>query len=164
MLNKLTVFQKGLILIVASLLFQLALIGLFLRLQNNTAQHQALVTQSVRIAHQTEEVFRLVDAAQSGMRSFLITLDRSYIKAYEDAVKALPGQISILRRLVLEPEQLRHIARIADKSSTFLRFLAVYDDKLSTPGKRDWTETVRKGQALAEDLRAEIDSFIRGQE
>jgi signal transduction histidine kinase len=124
MLSRLTIFQKGLLLVSVPLLAQLVLLGVLGKLLYDTAwaEHWAMHTKAV-IA-QAESTFRRLLEAQSGVRGLVLTGDPAFARAYDEAVAQVPRDLDTLDGMVADSaEQRARVGELRGRAGRLLEWL-----------------------------------------
>jgi signal transduction histidine kinase len=121
-------------------------------------------------ARQSEEVLvvanrleRLIIDLETGQRGFLITGQASFLKPWQDAQLAFPGQARTLERLVAgNPEQQARARRIAQAGTDYIRDYSVplVDAARRDPDAVRTVAATDEGRRRVDAIRAEFDSFV----
>ena len=161
----LSMFKKGVVLIAIPLLLQWAFIGLFLHIREEGQEDHRWLSRTKEVVAEAGHIQRLLLEAHNDMRGFVITGDPAFARAYEEAVQVLPQKIAALQRRVHDPGQRLRITRIADDASTLLGYLAELNGfmRAGKPEQAVAAIKARTGQERMNDLRQEIDTFLRRQ-
>lgn len=137
MWTKLSIFQKGLVLIAVPLLFQLAFFALLSDMQRNNARAASWAIHSKEVLTQTQVVLRNLLEMGTGMRGFILAADADLGAAYDRAASQLPLDIAELKRRVGDnPQQAEQVQAIADTTKEFMAWHAE-TLRLSAEGKRE---------------------------
>ncbi|MGH8566885.1 MAG: sensor histidine kinase [Gammaproteobacteria bacterium] len=161
----LSLFKKGVVLLAIPLLLQWAFIGLFLHVREEGEEDHRELSRSKEVVAEVGRIHRLLLEAHNDMRGFVITGDPAFAQAYEEAVRFLPQEIAALQALVRDPGQRLRITRIADDAAALLGFLGELNGFMRS-GKPEQAIAAIKaltGQQRMNDLRQEIDTFLRRQ-
>jgi CHASE3 domain sensor protein len=102
--NKLTFFQKGLVLISVPLLLQLTFLGLLADMQQSHARAVSWSIHSKEVLRQTQVVLRNLLEMGTGLRGFILAADPDLGAAYERAAKQLPQDIRELQNRVSDDD------------------------------------------------------------
>jgi signal transduction histidine kinase/ActR/RegA family two-component response regulator len=134
---RLSIFQKGLVLIAVPLLFQLGFFALLADMQSNNAQAARWAIHSKEVLTQTQVVLRNLLEMGTGMRGFILAADPDLGAAYERAARQLPLDIAELKRRVSDnPEQAEQVQAIADTTEEFMAWHAE-TLRLSAAGQKE---------------------------
>jgi signal transduction histidine kinase/ActR/RegA family two-component response regulator len=134
---KLTILQKGLVLIAVPLVFQLAFFALLADMQRSNARAAIWAIHSKEVLAQTQVVLRNLLEMGTGMRGFILAADADLGAAYERAARQLPLDIAELKRRVSEsPERAEQVQAIADTTEEFMAWHAE-TVRLSAAGQRE---------------------------
>jgi signal transduction histidine kinase len=134
---KLSILQKGLVLIAAPLLFQLIFFALLADMQRGNAQAVAWSIHSKEVLRQTQVVLRNLLELGTGLRGFILAADGDLGAAYERAARQLPLDIAELRNRVRDnPEQTAQVDSIAEATREYMAWHAE-TVRLSAAGQRE---------------------------
>src|SRR5689334_20485616 len=118
---KLTIFQKGLVLIAMPLLFQLGFFALLSDMQRGNEEAANWAIHTKEVLTQTQVVLRNLLEMGTGVRGFILAADPDLGAAYERAARQLPLDIAELKRRVSDnPEQAEQVQAIADTTEKFM--------------------------------------------
>jgi signal transduction histidine kinase len=164
---RLTIFQKGLLLVAVPATIQLALIWLVYRTQEHqvVAQHWSAHTKEV--LGQAQRVLTLLVEEQTGVRGFLITNDPRFGEPFERASLELPAALEKLQSLVADnPPQLIKANQIAASAESLSRWYAAQaqetrDGEIEKAIARVNTSHANNQMA---DLRRDIAAFMQVEE
>ena len=137
MWNRLSVFRKGLVLIAAPLLLQLAFVALIADMERNTARAVGWSIHSKEVLRQTQVVLRNLLELGTGLRGFILSSDPDLRAAYERAARQLPRDVVELRdRVADSPGQAARVEAIA---ATIEEYMAWHAEtvRLSAAGERE---------------------------
>src|SRR5262245_38697415 len=117
-----TLLRKGLILVILPLVFQIAFLIILGGAQGNRAEAQTRTLQSREILTQAEIVLRSLLDAETSVRGFLLSRDRSFLASFELAQRETPTALERLCTLVKDnPPRLTEAREIQDKSTRLFR-------------------------------------------
>ena len=131
MLTHLSILKKGLLLVLAPLLFQLIFIGLANKSQRLQRDSDQRTNQAKEVLRQSEEVLNELLSMETGIRGFALTGNPVFADPFESAVRELPGNLQKLKALASDSPQL-HASIIFDRRS-FVQWLL--DPVLSIRGR-----------------------------
>jgi signal transduction histidine kinase len=166
MWDRLTILQKGLLLISAPVLFQLAFIAVLANLQRTNAQAVEWSMHSKDVLQQGQVVWRNLLEMGTGLRGFILSSDPELGAAYERAAKQLPLDIRGLEARVADnAEQVAQVQQIAE---TTRDFMAWHEEtiRLSAAGKRDDAVARAKSDThahLQEALKVAVLRFVESE-
>jgi PAS domain S-box-containing protein len=125
--------------------------------QREDARTSNLVTRTLQVRSQIEDVVTLHLEASSRLRGFLLTSSSLFLEPYQAAVDELPDAIDRLAGLISDnPEQ---VARVADLRPLTQEFMSTQDRVLSAydPGRPPSTteqEDILHGTAVLDEIKA----------
>ncbi|HEV3445035.1 MAG TPA: ATP-binding protein [Gemmataceae bacterium] len=134
---RLSIFQKGLILIAVPLLFQLAFFGLLADMQRSNARAVAWSMHSKEVLQQTQVVLRSLLELGTGLRGFILAADPDLGKAYERAAERLPQDVQALQTLVSDNEN--QTGRAREIATAIDEYMAWHAEtvRLSAAGRKE---------------------------
>jgi signal transduction histidine kinase len=163
----LTIYKKGLVLILIPLLSQAIFIGVLTLIRADEAQAQRDAFRSKQVVVEAERLYGALADAHSAVRGHLLTGDPAFTRPYRDARRQVPDRLGALEELVGDhPDQPGRVRAIAVRARRLLDWLGeLY--ALARAGRRD--EAVRRfragsGLGLIRDLRADLDAFLAEEE
>jgi signal transduction histidine kinase len=162
--DKFTMFQKGLVLISAPLLFQLAFFALLADMHRSNARAVNWSIHSKEVLRQTQVVLRNLLELGTGMRGFVLSADPDLAAAYERAAKQLPQDVRDLESSVSDnPEQ---AGQVRDIASAIEEYMAWHAEtvRLAGAGQRDQAIARARSQRnadLQEAIVRAMMAFIR---
>lgn len=164
---RLTIFNKGLILVAISLLWQLLFIFLVSQLLQGNAEVQGWVTHTKEVIAQAHVVQGSLARAEAYVRGLTVTSDPTFAEEYERAAKRIPKEFASLRELVADnSEQIARAASAAEKADRLMAWLAE-TKRLLSRGTLDRTAVrarSRDGETLMEDCLRAITAFLGEEE
>jgi signal transduction histidine kinase/ActR/RegA family two-component response regulator len=129
--------KKGLLLISAPLLFQLAFFALLADMHRSNAEAVRWSIHSKDVLRQTQVVLRNLLELGTGMRGYILSADPDLLAAYQRAAKQLPQDIAELERGVEDnPDQAEQVREIAAATEEFMAWHAE-TLRLAGEGKRE---------------------------
>jgi signal transduction histidine kinase len=170
--KNLTIFQKGLLLSAVPLLAQLLFLGVLGKLQSDATEAGQLAVHTKEVIAQAEGVYRHLLEAQIAVRGLVVTGQKSFADAYQEAKHNLTPELDQLEALVQgHPAQLAHVRDVRAHTGLLLDWLD-NEERLVLSGCRD--EAVARiqspsgqngnGQHLLPDVRDAVTSFLADQE
>ncbi len=137
MWDRLTIFQKGLVLIAVPLLFQLGFVALLADMQQSNTDAVEWSMHSKNVLQQSQAVLRSLLELGTGLRGFILSSDPDLGAAYEKAAEQLPNEIGKLKDSVTDrPVQVGQVERIADRVRAYMDWHAE-TMRLAAGGRRD---------------------------
>ncbi|MBX9582471.1 MAG: CHASE3 domain-containing protein [Gemmataceae bacterium] len=137
MWNRLSVFRKGLVLIAAPLVLQLAFVVLIADMERSNARAVGWSMHSKDVLRQTQVVLRNLLELGTGLRGFILSADPDLRAAYERAARQLPLDVDELERRVADnPDQSAEVGAIAASIAEFMTWHAE-TVRLSAAGDRE---------------------------
>src|SRR5262245_5295127 len=135
--NKLTFFQKGLVLISVPLLFQLAFFGLLADMHRSNARAVRWSIHSKEVLSQAQVVLRNLLELGTGLRGFILSSDSDLGAAYHRAAQQLPLDVRELKARVSDrPDQADQVQGIADTIDEYMGW-HTETVRLAGAGQRD---------------------------
>ncbi len=157
---KLSIFQKGLVLISAPLLFQLIYFALLADMQRGNAEAVKWSIHSKNVLAQTQVVLRNLVELGSGLRGFILASDAYLGDAYEKAAKQLPLDIAELRNRVQDrPEQAAQVDAIAYSTREYMAWHAE-TVRLSAAGNKEQAIKRAKSEDNAKLQKAIVEAMM----
>jgi PAS domain S-box-containing protein len=167
MWTRLTIFQKGLLLIAFPAMLQLGLIWSVYCTQQHQVEAQHWAAHTKEVLSQAQRVLTLLVEEQTGVRGFVITGDAQFAEPYDRAALELPTTLAKLQSLVADnPSQMAKAKQITEKAEGLSRWYA----DLAQERKNGEVETavarVKTGYANNQmgDLRQDLASFMQVEE
>src|ERR1051326_7264589 len=116
---RLTIFQKGLLLVAVPAIIQLGLIWLVYSTQQHQVEAQQWSAHTKEVLGQAQRILTLLVEEQTGVRGFLITNDASFVEPFNRAAHDLPAALEKLQSLVVDnPPQSARARQIAEKAAS----------------------------------------------
>jgi PAS domain S-box-containing protein len=158
------VFQLGVLfaLIVVPLLMLTAGLQLGQELRRGRELREA-VNRSYERRAEAQEVFSLIQAAETGQRGYVLTQDPRFLQPYNAAVAQLETRAAGLRQAVAgDPDQERRAARLGQLSREKLREMARVLETLERSGSGAARARVAEGvgRELMDEIRAVTTEFV----
>jgi signal transduction histidine kinase len=163
MFPRLTILQKGLILIAVPLLFQVVFITLLIKMRADgaLAVDWTIHTKDVIAQAQTSRVTLLV--AHGAIQGYVMTHDPRFVGALESSVARAQGEIRELGRLVSDREdQTRAASKIDREAAEFFGYLRE-SQRFVDEGRMDPASAAsrrRQSQSFLDVLNADYDRFV----
>jgi len=163
MFTRLTILQKGLILIAVPLLFQILFIALLAKMRSDGAWavDRTIHTKDVIAQAQTCRV-TLLDA-HGAIQGYIMTRDPGFAKTLEWSIVRPLAEIKILRHFVIDREDQTQAAAMIERQATEFLDYMVEGRKLVDEGRMDSDLAAirrRHSQALLDALNSSFDRFI----
>lgn len=160
---RLTIFKKGLILVAAPLLFQLALIGLVALMQRWNTEAENWSLHSKEVLNQTQIVLTKLIDAEMGSRGFILTGEAIFTEPYDRAVRDVPPALEQLETLTRDnPGQQAGVFLIAAKARRLLTWNEENHRRVRA-GDREKVATgaiTLLGKEQMDAIRQDIDAFL----
>ncbi len=163
MINRLTIFRKGLFLIAVPLCFQLAFIGLVAAMRRNNIEAERWTIHTNEVIAQAESCGYWVLSAHGANQGFVITRD----SLFRDEVRRLTAgsrqKLQMLVDLVADnPVQTLQARQVQAKATTLLDFVEESAKMVEGPGMPpDLAKTRRfQSQKILESLDEQLGRFI----
>jgi PAS domain S-box-containing protein len=152
-----TLRTKGLLVVALPLGALLFIAPLLFLSQREDSRTSDLVTRTLKVRSQIEDVVTLHLEASSRLRGFLLTSSSLFLEPYQAAVDELPDAIDRLAGLISDnPEQVARVADLRPLTQEFMstqdRVLSAYDPgrPLSAPEQED----ILHGTAVLDEIKA----------
>jgi PAS domain S-box-containing protein len=165
-----TLRTKGLLVVALPLGALLFIAPLLFLSQREDSRTSDLVTRTLKVRSQIEDVVTLHLEASSRLRGFLLTSSSLFLEPYQAAVDELPDAIDRLAGLISDnPEQVARVADLRPLTQEFMstqdRVLSAYDPgrPLSAPEQEDilhGTAVLDEIKALLGEMRAEENRLL----
>lgn len=140
----------------------------FLLVQADEAQSADLVAHTQVVKTQIEHVLALLDDAETGVRGYLLTGDRTWLAPYTTAQAALPGALAQLTTLVADnPIERARAGAIRANGGAELRVLAALVAAGPPPAgtvSDTLTAQLASGKTLMDGLRADLAAMTAEEE
>lgn len=94
---KLTIFQKGMILVVVPLVLQVALIGMFVEMQRQTEDVNYWFAHTKEVISKGESLLQNLTDLETGTRGYLLTRSSVFMQPFDNAQANIPATIDELR-------------------------------------------------------------------
>lgn len=163
---KLTIFQKGMILVVVPLVLQVALIGMFVEMQRQTEDVNYWFAHTKEIISKGESLLHNLTDLETGTRGYLLTRSSVFMQPFDNARANIPATIDELRNLVSDnpPQQ----AAIEAIGVGVLRFIDWNSKTIQSATDLNEVaanlEQNREGKRQMDSLRVDIGNFLQGEE
>lgn len=167
MKHRITILEKGLLLIALPLIYQALFLGILLKRlhSHNDAQRLAVLTKDVLV--HVDRVYRDVIEAQTAVRGYFLTSDDVFADAADRSIRSGRAEVQWLKNLVADsPEQQAQVNTIAARVEARLGWqqgVFEFFKQRRTPEALAQIGHL-EGQALMDSVRDEIDSFRQMQE
>ena len=150
---------KGLILTVLPVLPLIVLAAPLVLVQRSLQRAERRVEHTIEVKLAIRETLESVIDAETGVRGFILTANRTFLEPYDRVVRQLPRQLSTLRTLVSDnPSQIQHFDRVAalvtprlDVLSRLIAAASASAVPVSPPAV-----LISEGKAIMDTLRAEL--------
>jgi signal transduction histidine kinase/CHASE3 domain sensor protein len=164
MWTRLTIFQKGLLLVAVPAMIQLGLIWLVYRTQQHQVEAQHWSAHTKEVLGQAQRILTLVVEEQTGVRGFLITNNARFVEPFNRAAHELPAALEKLQSLVADnPPQSAKAKQIAEKAASLSSWYAAQAQETQNGELDKALARVNTAQANNQmaDLRREINDFMQ---
>jgi PAS domain S-box-containing protein len=153
--------RKGLVVIALPLLALVVAAGTFMWVERREDSSQTGVAETLRVRGQIQQVSQFLVDAETGVRGYLLTKDRSFLAPYREATEQLPATIDMLRTLVADnpgqSDRLDRVDQLAAEKFALTEDLAGSTGDLPPSGERNILLTESK--SLQDELRAELEAM-----
>lgn len=153
-----SIASRGKLLVALPLAFQVLVLVAFAAVVRSYGRATEIhVTEQAVIASSYRLLSLLVDA-ETGMRGYMLTNDRTFIEPYDRALRELPGELERLRRLAADDR----VAALRRPASRVLAYHRASLEAVDSGKGQDAEAAVRKrvGKTLMDAFRAELDRFV----
>jgi PAS domain S-box-containing protein len=164
---KLTLSQKGLVLVVLPLLFQLAFVLVLVRFQREVVAAERLATHTKEVIAHAHKIGTAVADAHAAVRGFVITRDPVYVRPFQNAVRDLPAQFDGLDRLVGDnPAQSAHARTVRSAATAVISWQGGVEELIRKGAEAEAMTRILsgRGEMLMDDFRREIGAFQAGED
>jgi signal transduction histidine kinase len=161
MYTRLTIFNKGLLLIVTPLVIQAVYLGMLIQTHAEAARTRRWAVHTKEVIATTEEVYRRLLEGYAGIRILVAAANPTASQPFRRALEQMPAKIEGLRKLVSDNQsQGPRIAQLNDQSQTLLDWIAL-EERLTTSGQRgEALDRLDEGARLLEAVRATTDQIL----
>jgi signal transduction histidine kinase len=163
MTSRLTIFQKGLLLVAVPLLAQLILLGVLGVLQYNAAWAEHLAMHTKDVIAQAELTFRRLLEAQADVRGLVLTGNQEFAAAYHEALARVPPELDELQGMVADnPPQFARVQQLRARSTALLSWLGVQVSQVQSGRRAEAITRVQEpeGRRLLGEVRTVFLDFL----
>ena len=160
---KLTVFQKGLVLLVLPLLFQLVFFLAVFRYEREYAEAEHWATHTKEVIARAHEIHTTVTDARAGVQGYVITTDPKFAEPYRHSRRDLSRQFDDLINLVQDNLGQTAQARTAQAAArATVDWLGGVERSVRDGARDEAAARVRSGVGYGrmEDFRRELATFL----
>jgi PAS domain S-box-containing protein len=164
---KLTMFQKGLVLVAIPLLFQSAFVLVVVRFQHDHTEAARWAAHTKDVIAHSQEVHTTVSDAHAAVGGYVISADPAFAAPYRDAVRDLPGQHEAIERLIGDnPQQILRYRTLKNAITTLLAWQGDVESLIRGGDARTAADRVKAGHgyALMAAFRREFRLFLEEEE
>jgi signal transduction histidine kinase len=162
MRTRLTLLNKGLLLIAVPLVIQAVFVVLLIQtqLEAGTAQEWAVHTKEVMA--RVEDIYRRLLEGYAAIRILVVSDDPDLSRPFRQAVDVIPNQVAELRVFTSDNiSQRPRIDLIGERSSAILAWLGVQEDRLRVGERGKAIDELETGAKLLNALRATTDEVLQ---
>lgn len=160
----LTIFKKGLLLVLAPLLVQLISIGLLAQVQQRTLTAQEWSLHSKNVITQAQVLQTQLLEAQAAVRGLLLAKDTGLEASFAGARQAVPAAVEQLTQLVRDNSaQSQRAATIAHSVVTVLAMLTECDRLIRANERAAAVDRLRSGAASMNELQAQLGALLEAE-
>ena len=167
MKRRVTILQKGLLLIALPLLYQALFIGVLLRRQHEHNEAQRLAVHTTDVLAHLDRLYRLALEAQSSVHRAIIADDPAFGEVADQALQRLTSDAQWLRRLLADnPRQQSQLDQLLNRLAARMEWQESTIHLIKTGRAAEAREQIRRGngQRLMDALRNEIDTLRQNEE
>jgi PAS domain S-box-containing protein len=167
MWGRLTIFQKGLLLVAVPAMIQLTLIWSLYRTQQHQVEAQHWATHTKEVLGQAQRILTLLVEEETGVRGFIITNEARFGAPLEQAAQELPAALEKLQSLVADnPVQSIKVSQIAAVAQELSRWYGDQAQEIRNGELEKAVARAKSGQANDQMayLRRELAGFMQVEE
>ena len=159
--TRLTIFKKGLLLIVSPLVIQAVFIGMLIQAQAEGARTQRWAVHTKEVMARVEEIYRSLLESYIGARNLHVYASPGMSQPPRHALEQIPWKIEELKALVSDnkPEQHR-IDLLADQSRKLVDWITSAERLILTGEKAEALERLEEGTRLLGAVRGITDQVV----
>jgi signal transduction histidine kinase len=162
MQTRLTILNKGLILIAIPFFFQAVFVVLLVQTQLEAGAAQKWAVHTKDVMAKIEEVYRRLLEGNAAIRILVASDDPALSRPFRHAIDVVPNQVADLRALTSDNiSQRPGIDLIAEKSSAILAWLAAQETRLHAGERSKAIDELDRGAKLLGALRATTDEVLQ---
>jgi signal transduction histidine kinase len=167
---KLSIFQKGLILLAVPLLFQLTFFAVLLKMELDQVELERLAVHTKEVIAQTETSYRHLLEGVSHVRRLVIAAGSEEARPSaepHDAVEKAPDEFARLEQLVSDnPPQKARVEAAAEQAQRLRGWLRQVNDLIAAGRRDEAAALVRdpEGQQRLDSLRGKLDDILAVEE
>jgi signal transduction histidine kinase len=156
-----TIFNKGLLLIVTPLVIQAVYIGMLVQSQGDAVRNQRWAVHTKQVIARVEEISRRLVEGYAGIRILVVSDDSTTSQHFRAAPEETSKRIDELRVLVSDNRSQRpRIDRLADQAQAFLAWSDA-EERLTESGRRgDALDRLDEGLRLLGSVRTTTDEIL----
>jgi signal transduction histidine kinase len=165
--SRLSIFQKGLILVLIPLLTQGMFLGVLFKIRRDQAEAQGLALHAHEVIAETDSVFGTLAETHSALRGYLITDNPDLAQKYLGAQTRLAHEIEALEHLTADnPSQTSRLRRIDDTSRELFRWFNDLYHLIRNGQHENAVNLVKglRGQRLVDDVQRQLSEFLQVEE
>ena len=162
MRTRLTILNKGLLLIAIPLLIQVVFVVLLIQTQRTAASAQEWAVHTKEVMAKIEDIYRRLLEGFAAIRILVVSDDPALSRPFLRAIDVIPNQVADLRMLTSDNISKRPaIDLIAEKASAILAWLAAQEERLRAGERGKAIDELDTGAKLLGGLRATTDQTLQ---
>ena len=161
MYTRLTILNKGLLLIAIPLLIQAVFVVLLVQTQLEAVRAQQWAVHTKEVMARVEDIYRRLLEGYAAIRILVVSDNPGLSRPFQRAIDVIPTQAADLKVLTSDNKsQQPRIDQIADKSSAILGWLAAEEERLKAGERGKAIDELDTGAKLLGELRATTDDIL----
>jgi signal transduction histidine kinase len=162
MYTRLTILNKGLLLIAIPLLLQTVFVVLLVQTQLEAVRAQQWAVHTKEVMARVEDIYRRLLEGYASIRILVVSDDPALSRPFQRTIDVIPNQVADLRVLTSDNKsQQPWIDQIAEKSSGIIGWLAAEERRLHTGERSKAIDELGTGAKLLGELRATTDEILQ---
>ena len=163
----LSIFKKGVILIVLPVVFQLGMLGYLLKVQRDVAEAEGREVHTKNVIEHVNQIVLGLTEAHSAIRAMGFFHDATFEPDKRAVLRSLPKQLSDLKELVSDnPRQLANLKPLTAAMDEYIRW---FDDVEQHAGAGQWDEfdthlKALYGKERVDEVHAQLRHFLGAEE
>jgi PAS domain S-box-containing protein len=164
---KLTVSQKGLVLVCLPLLFQLGFVLAVVRFQSDHTEAERWAAHTKEVIARAHEIHTHVNDVRAGVQGYVITAEPKFAEPYRRARADMPGHFDELFTSVQDnPEQTEQARKVHATANAMVDWLSEVEQLVRDGARDEASARVRSrvGYDRMEEFRREFAIFLAEEE
>jgi PAS domain S-box-containing protein len=163
----LTIFQKGLTLILVPLVFEMTFVLVLIQFQREQVEAEQGASRTKEVLAQTYEIHTTVSEARAGVQGYVITNDPKFAESFHGARSDMRRHFEELFRLIQDsPEQTARAGKLQLAVNTLFDWLAENEQLVRGGTREELATRIRLGRGYEHvvNFRREFATFLADEE